>query len=68
MRKLSLQKMNFQVRQVTKKNGNFIFSSRDNKALLRAINKYVDSSKMVRSLSFFDVVKRGIKNIFKKNC
>lgn len=52
---------------VTKKNGNFIFSSRDNKALLRAMNKYVDSSKMVRSLSFFDVVKRGIKNIFKKN-
>ena len=51
---------------VTKKNGRFIFSSRDNKALLRAINKYVASEKLVRSLSFFDVVKRGIKSLFSK--
>ena len=28
---------------VTKNNGNFTFSSRDNKALLRAINKYIPS-------------------------
>lgn len=52
---------------LTKKNGNFIFSSRDNKALLRMVNKYIDSNRILRSLSFFDVVKRGIKNIFKKN-
>lgn len=51
---------------MTKNNGTFSFSSRDNKALLRAVAKYVDGEHMVRSLSFFDVVKRGIKNKFKK--
>ena len=49
---------------VTKNNGNFIFSSRDNKALLRAVNKYIASEKLVRSLSFFQVIKRGIKALF----
>lgn len=52
---------------VTKKNGNFTFSSRDNKALLRVINKYVDSKHMLRSLSFFSVIKKGVENIFKIN-
>ena len=46
---------------VTKKNGKFIFSSRDNKALLRAVNKYVASENLVRSLSFLDIIKRGQK-------
>ncbi|MFQ6793125.1 DUF956 family protein [Thomasclavelia sp.] len=49
---------------VTKQNGNFTFSSRDNKALLRAVNKYIPSENLVRSLSFFQVVSRGIKAIF----
>lgn len=49
----------------TKENGNFTFSSRDNRKLLRAINQYIESDHMVRSLSFFDVIKRGIKSIFK---
>ena len=49
---------------VTKKNGTLSFSSRNNKVLLRAINKYISSDKMVRSLSFFQVLKRGILNIF----
>ena len=48
---------------ITKKNGNFTFSTRDNKALLRAVNKYVASDHMVRSLSFFGVIKRGLKNL-----
>ena len=48
----------------TKSNGNFIFSSRDNKALLRAVNKYIGSENLVRSLSFFQVIKRGIKALF----
>ncbi|WP_027089323.1 DUF956 family protein [Thomasclavelia saccharogumia] len=48
----------------TKSNGNFIFSSRDNKALLRAVNKYIASENLVRSLSFFQVIKRGIKALF----
>lgn len=51
---------------VTKKSGKFTFSSRDNKALLRAINKYVASKNLVRSLSFFDIIKRGIKSFFFK--
>lgn len=52
---------------VTKRNGNFTFSTRDNKALLRAVNKYIPSENLVRSLSFFEVIKRGVKSIFKKN-
>lgn len=51
---------------MTKKNGNYTFSTRDNKAVLRAINKYVESDRLVRSLSFFQVVKRGVTNIFKR--
>lgn len=50
----------------TKVSGDFIFTSKDNKKVLRAINKYVDGDKLRRSLSFFEVIKRGIKNIFKK--
>lgn len=51
----------------TKKNGNFIFSSKDPKKVLRVIRKYVDPSHMVNSLSFFDVVKRAVKSRFKKS-
>lgn len=51
---------------VTKRNGNFTFSTRDNKALLRAVNQYIPAENLVRSLSFFDVIKRGIKSIFKR--
>lgn len=50
----------------TKKNGTYTFSSREPKKVLRAIRKYVDPSRMVQSLSFFDVVKRGVKSIFKR--
>ena len=48
----------------TKKNGTFSFSSRDNKLLLRSVNKYISSDRMVRSLGFFQVLSRGIVNIF----
>ena len=51
---------------VTKDNGNFIFSTRDNKKTLRAIRNYVDPKNMVKSLSFFQVLSRGIKAIFKR--
>lgn len=52
---------------VTKQNGNFTFSTRDNKALLRAVNKYIPSENLVRSLSFFQVVSRGIRSlVFRK--
>lgn len=30
------------------------------------IRKYVDSNHIVRSLSFFDVLKRGVGSMFKK--
>lgn len=49
----------------TKKNGTYTFSSKTPKKVLRAINKYVASDHMVRSLTFFDVVKRNIKSLFK---
>ena len=50
----------------TKKNGTYTFSYKEPKKVLRAIRKYVDPSRMVQSLSFFDVVKRGVKSIFKR--
>lgn len=36
------------------------------KKVLRAIREYVDEDRMVQSLSFFDVVKRGIRSMFKR--
>lgn len=51
----------------TKKNGTYIFSSKEPKKVLRAIRNYVDPNRMVYSLSFFDVLKRGVKAIFKKH-
>ncbi|SFH51138.1 DUF956 family protein [Pisciglobus halotolerans] len=50
----------------TKKNGTFSFSSKNPKKVLRAIREYVDPSHMVQSLSFLDVIKRGIRNMFKR--
>ena len=44
----------------TKRNGNYTFSSKDPKKVLRAIRQYVDPSHMVQSLSFFDVIKRAL--------
>jgi len=51
----------------TKKNGTYSFSSKETKKVLRTIRNYVDPNHIVKSLSFFDVVKRGVKSIFKKN-
>lgn len=50
----------------TKKNGIYSFSSKKPKDVLRAIRVYVPSERMVRSLGFFDVLKRGIKGVFGK--
>ncbi|RDW16181.1 DUF956 family protein [Oceanobacillus chungangensis] len=50
----------------TKKNGMFTFSSKEPKKVLRAVRDYIDPNHMVQSLSFFDVIKRGLKSIFKK--
>ncbi|WP_066320404.1 DUF956 family protein [Bacillus sp. FJAT-29814] len=50
----------------TKRNGTYTFSSKDPKKVLRVIREYVDPNRMVQSLSFFDVVKRGLKSKFSK--
>lgn len=50
----------------TKKNGTFTFSSKEPKKVLRAIREYVDPDHMVRSLGFFDVIKRGLQATFKR--
>lgn len=50
----------------TKKNGTYSFSAKEPIELLRAIRKYVPSERMVRSLTFFQVLKRRIKSLFKK--
>ena len=46
------------------KDGIFTFSTQKNKQTLRAVQKYIKPENMVRSLSFFDILKRGIKNLF----
>lgn len=50
----------------TKKNGTYSFSSKDPKKVLRAIREYIDPNHIVKSLSFFDVLKRFLKSIFNK--
>ena len=44
--------------------GHFAFSTRDNKKTLRAVREYVGEDKLVRSASFFDVIKAGIRGLF----
>lgn len=51
----------------TKKNGTYTFASKETKKVLCAVRKYVDPNHMVQSLSFFDVVKRGVQLRFKKS-
>lgn len=50
----------------TKQNGDFSFSARDSKKVLRAVNKYIPDDKMLRSLTFMDVMKRKINNLLHK--
>ncbi|HGF7240387.1 TPA: DUF956 family protein [Enterococcus faecium] len=49
----------------TKRSGTYSFSSKKPKMVLKAIREYVEPSHMVKSLSLVDVIKRGIKGIFK---
>ncbi|KRN20834.1 hypothetical protein IV79_GL000054 [Pediococcus claussenii] len=49
----------------TKRNGTYSFSARDPKAVLRAIRIYIGPEKIVKSLTFFQVLGRGIKNLFR---
>lgn len=50
----------------TKSNGDFIFTTRDNKLTLRHINKYLPSDKLRRSLSILGFLKMKVKNIGRK--
>ena len=45
----------------TKQNGDFIFTTMDNKKTLRAINKYIPGDKLRKSLSLKDYIKRAFK-------
>lgn len=47
----------------TKENGHFSFSTRDNKATLRAMRAYVPEDRLQRSPSFVDVMKAGAKSL-----
>lgn len=47
----------------TKESGHFTFSTRDNKACLRAMGAYVPADRLQRSPSFLDVVKAGAKSL-----
>lgn len=50
----------------TKRNGTYTFSSKDPKRVFRAIREYIDPNHMVKSLGFFDVIKRSVKSKVKK--
>ncbi len=45
----------------TKKNGKYGFSARNNKELLRAVREHFPEEKITKSLTFFQVIFRGIK-------
>ena len=47
----------------TKENGHFSFSTRDNKATLRAMRAYVPEDRLQRSPSFAHVMKAGAKSL-----
>ena len=47
----------------TKENGHFSFSTRDNKATLRALRAYIPEDRLQRSPSFADVMKAGAKSL-----
>ncbi|MCP0887387.1 DUF956 family protein [Ligilactobacillus sp. WILCCON 0076] len=51
----------------TKRNGIFTFSSKKPKKVLRAIRNYISPDHMVRSMTFFQIIRRGIARRFKKN-
>lgn len=45
----------------TRQNGDFVFSTKDNKLTLRTINKYIPDDKLRRSLTIMDYIKRRFK-------
>lgn len=49
-----------------KQGGHFAFSTRDNKATLRAVREYVGEDKLVRSPSFGTVIKAGARGVVRR--
>lgn len=50
-------------RRVWKAQGHFTFSTKDNKATLRAVREHVPAERLLRSPNFLDVTKKGIKSL-----
>lgn len=46
----------------TKKNGTYTFSAHDPKAVLRACREHISAEHIVKSLSFWQVLKQAVKN------
>ena len=51
---------------VTKNNGTYSFSAGDAKKVLRAVNQYIPSDKLLRSLSLFETIKKRFSKKKKK--
>jgi len=51
---------------ITKNSGTFTFSTKHAKDTLREYSRYIDSSKMYKSLTFKETIVNGLKSIFKK--
>lgn len=47
----------------TKRNGHFTFSTRDNRATLRAVRNHVPADRLLRSPNVLEVAKAGVKSI-----
>ncbi|SER90357.1 DUF956 family protein [Lachnobacterium bovis] len=45
----------------------YSFSGKNNKELLRAVRNYIPEKRLVKSLSFFDVIRKGICGLFHRN-
>ena len=49
----------------TKESGHFSFSARNNHRLLRAVRDHIGGEKIVRSATFFGVMRAGFSNLFR---
>ena len=50
----------------TKENGVFAFSARNNHKLLRAVRDHIGGEKIVRSATFFGVMRAGFTGLFRR--
>lgn len=48
----------------TKESGTYSFSTKNNKRTLRAVREYIPADRILRSPTFFGVVRAGIKHLF----